>query len=215
MRDTGVEPKVIRDAVWLACRAPSVHNTQPWHWRVEDDVVQLYVDPNRAPRRTDQSGREALIGCGAALDHFRVAMAAAGWTANVERFPNPNNFLHLASVDFTPMAGAVIGGVTGAAPGYELSVDWWKLNLSNDGEYVFDFGDRENDFFYVWSQLGIAPFDWLQVGVSVQRTRAYQTERDIQRGFFAEVTWRSLYFSAFVFNPDDPPTVILAIGASF
>jgi hypothetical protein len=32
-----------------------------------------------------------------------VAMAAAGWTANVERFPNPNNPLHLASIDFSPM----------------------------------------------------------------------------------------------------------------
>ena len=52
---------------------------------------------------TDSSGREALIGCGAVLDHFRVAMAAAGWTANVDRFPNPNNPLHVASVDFTPM----------------------------------------------------------------------------------------------------------------
>ena len=51
--------------------------------------------------------------------------------------------------------------------------------------------------------------------MSVQRTRAYQTERDIQRGFFAEVTWSSLYLGTFVFNPDDPPTVILAIGASF
>jgi hypothetical protein len=103
MRDTVVEPRVIRDAVWLACRAPSLHNSQPWRWRAEGDVVELHVDPDRAPRRTDQSGREALIGCGAALDHFRVAMAAAGWTANVDRFPNPNNFLHLASVDFTPM----------------------------------------------------------------------------------------------------------------
>jgi hypothetical protein len=103
MRDTSVERKVIRDAVWLACRAPSLHNSQPWHWRFDGDIVALHVDPDRAPRRTDQSGREALIGCGAALDHFRVAMAAAGWSANVERFPNPNNFLHLASVDFTPM----------------------------------------------------------------------------------------------------------------
>jgi len=30
-------------------------------------------------------------------------MATAGWTANVERFPNPNNPLHLASIDFSPM----------------------------------------------------------------------------------------------------------------
>jgi hypothetical protein len=30
-------------------------------------------------------------------------MAGAGWTANVARFPNPNNLLHLASIDFSPM----------------------------------------------------------------------------------------------------------------
>ena len=30
-------------------------------------------------------------------------MAAAGFTANVDRFPNPNNWLHVASIDFTAM----------------------------------------------------------------------------------------------------------------
>ena len=103
MRDTVVEPRIIQDAVWLACRAPSLHNSQPWRWRVDGDAVALYVDPDRAPRRADQSGREALIGCGAALDHFRVAMAAAGWAAHADRFPNPNNLHHLASIDFAPM----------------------------------------------------------------------------------------------------------------
>lgn len=103
MRDTVVDIKVIRDAVWLACRAPSLHNSQPWQWVAEGHAVNLFVDPDRAPRRSDESGREALIGCGAALDHFRVAMAAAGWTVNVDRFPNPNNRHHLASIDFSPM----------------------------------------------------------------------------------------------------------------
>ncbi len=103
MRDTVVDTKVIRDAVRLACRAPSLHNSQPWRWVAEGHVVQLFVDPDRAPVHTDESGREALIGCGAVLDHFRVAMAAAGWTANVDRFPNPNNLHHLASIDFSPM----------------------------------------------------------------------------------------------------------------
>jgi hypothetical protein len=52
---------------------------------------------------TDRSAREAIISCGALLDHLRVAMAAAGWKAHVDRFPNPNNLDHLASIDFTPM----------------------------------------------------------------------------------------------------------------
>lgn len=103
MRDTMVNTEVIKNAVQLACRAPSLHNSQPWHWVAEDGTVALYLDKDRVLYSTDHSGREALIGCGAALDHFRVAMAAAGWTANVDRFPNPNNPLHLASIDFSPM----------------------------------------------------------------------------------------------------------------
>ena len=117
--------------------------------------------------------------------------------------------------ELTPMAGLVIGGLTGAAPGYELTVGWWKLEFASEGEFVFDFGDSENNFFYNWSQLGISPVDWLQLGISIQRTRAYQTERDIQRGFFGSITWKALYFSGFVFNPDDSPTVVLAVGFSY
>ena len=103
MRDIMVNTEVIKNAVQLACRAPSLHNSQPWHWVAEDGIAQLYLDKNRVLYSTDHSGREALISCGVALDHFRVAMAAAGFTANVDRFPNPNNPLHLASIDFSPM----------------------------------------------------------------------------------------------------------------
>jgi nitroreductase len=103
MRDTIVDTKVIKDAVQLACRAPSLHNSQPWHWVAAGKAVHLFLDKERVLYATDHSGREALIGCGAVLDHFRVAMAAAGWATNVDRYPNPNNSLHLASIDFSPM----------------------------------------------------------------------------------------------------------------
>ena len=52
-------------------------------------------------RNTDRGGREAVIGCGAMLDHMRIAMAAAGWASHVERFPNPNDLAHLATVEFS------------------------------------------------------------------------------------------------------------------
>jgi len=31
-------------AVEHALRAPSVHNTQPWHWRIRSDAVELHAD---------------------------------------------------------------------------------------------------------------------------------------------------------------------------
>jgi hypothetical protein len=103
MPDTLVDTDILRDAVQLACRAPSLHNTQPWQWVAEGPGLHLYVDRSRILPSTDKSGREAHIGCGAVLDHLCVAMAAAGWTANVDRFPDPNNVDHLASLDFSPM----------------------------------------------------------------------------------------------------------------
>ncbi len=97
MPDTVVDNDILRAAVQLACRAPSLHNSQPWQLVAEGTGLHLYVDPSRILYHADKSGREAFISCGAILDHLRVAMAAAGWTANVDRFPDPNNPEHLAS----------------------------------------------------------------------------------------------------------------------
>lgn len=103
MRDTMVGSEVIRNAVRLACHAPSLHNSQPWRWTVEGGTVMLFLDKDRVLSSTDHTGREALLGCGAVLDHFRVAMAAAGWETHLDRLPNPNDRMHLASVDFSPL----------------------------------------------------------------------------------------------------------------
>jgi hypothetical protein len=98
-----VDSDVLRTAVHLACRAPSLHNSQPWQWVAEGAGLQLFVDRSRILYSADKFGREAHISCGAAFDHLRVAMAAAGWTANVDRFPDPNDLDHLVSLDFSPM----------------------------------------------------------------------------------------------------------------
>lgn len=104
MPKTVVPSSVIADAVHIACRAPSYHNSQPWRFVGEGDgVLQLHLDRDRLVD-TDSSGRQALLSCGAVLDHLRVALAAAGWVANVDYYPNPNNHGHLASIDFIPMS---------------------------------------------------------------------------------------------------------------
>lgn len=103
MSQAVVDTDVIQQAVQLACRAPSLHNSQPWRWVAKDGVVDLFSDPTRIGRSTDRMGQEVLISCGAVLDHLRVAMVAAGWQSNIDRFPNPSNLGHLASIDFSPL----------------------------------------------------------------------------------------------------------------
>nr|WP_198429204.1 NAD(P)H nitroreductase [Nocardia bovistercoris] len=86
----------------LAVRAPSVHNTQPWRWRVGDTTVHLYADDERGLNHADPDRRDLLISCGAALHHFRVAARSFGWNTVVHRFPNREDHRHLAAVEFLP-----------------------------------------------------------------------------------------------------------------
>jgi hypothetical protein len=100
---TKLDTEVLRKAVLVACRAPSVHNSQPWRWVAEGGRLRLFVDRYRTVPGTDHSGREAIMSCGVVLDHLRVAMLAAGWHARIERFPNPNAPDNLASIEFSPV----------------------------------------------------------------------------------------------------------------
>ena len=107
MAHSPISAQQLSTVVGLACRAPSVHNSQPWHWIFEEGVseegvLRLFLAEHRVPHATDRTGRESVISCGAALDHLRVAAAAAGWQAEIARFPNPNDLTHLATVEFTP-----------------------------------------------------------------------------------------------------------------
>ncbi|MBB5070022.1 nitroreductase [Saccharopolyspora gloriosae] len=90
----------IRSVLVLACRAPSVHNTQPWRWRPADRSLHLYLDPERTLGALDPTGREAVISCGAVLHHARIAFGSEGWRTVVHRLPNPGIPTHLAAIEF-------------------------------------------------------------------------------------------------------------------
>ena len=97
-----VPDEIGRRLVSLACRAPSVHNTQPWAWRLRSDGADLYADHQRRLSVADPAGRELTISCGAALHHFQVAARAMGWAPTVRRLPDAMAPALLAQVRLSP-----------------------------------------------------------------------------------------------------------------
>ncbi|MEU1398250.1 nitroreductase [Micromonospora zamorensis] len=81
----------LAEAAATAGHAPSVHNTQPWRWRVLPDALELRSVADRQLAATDPEGRLLAISCGTALHHARLALAAEGWRAVVERLPDPGD----------------------------------------------------------------------------------------------------------------------------
>jgi nitroreductase len=96
-------PQLVQELVRAAVAAPSMHNAQPWRFRVRPGlrVIELHADPARMLPYVDPRGRGMHIGCGAALFNLRLAAAVAGYQAVVEPFPDPDQPLLLAAAGFT------------------------------------------------------------------------------------------------------------------
>jgi hypothetical protein len=91
-----------REIVALACRAPSIHNTQPWWWRIGPGRIDLFADRGRQLPIADPGGRNLVLSCGAALHHATVAAAAQGYAAEVVRMPSGTEADHLATIRLEP-----------------------------------------------------------------------------------------------------------------
>jgi hypothetical protein len=85
-------------AIATAGRAPSIHNTQPWKFRADGEVIELFADPERKLPLVDPAGRELMISCGAALFGLRLAYRKLGYLADVQVLPDPANHGLIATV---------------------------------------------------------------------------------------------------------------------
>jgi len=119
--------------------------------------------------------------------------------------------------EVTPILGAVFGQKEGLAPGFEAAIGYGIVDFYTESEYVRDTEVKEDSFTYSWNELGLTPFEWLRFGIVTQRTMVYQSERDIQRGFFAQVMYHKATLGLYIFNPDDSDSrfMVYSLGAEF
>jgi hypothetical protein len=117
--------------------------------------------------------------------------------------------------EVTPMVGGVFGKLNGVAPGYLSSLTYKKFDVTSQGELVIT-GNRDNNFFYTWTELGYSPVSWFRGGLVIQRTKAYETPFDIQRGVMAGFSYKKMEIGTYVFNLEKKEqTVVGAIVWNF
>lgn len=79
----------VEAALAVAVRAPSIHNTQPWQWRLGPGGLTLRADRSRQLAVADPDGHSLLVSCGAALHLTELALRAQGWTIDTALLPDP------------------------------------------------------------------------------------------------------------------------------
>jgi nitroreductase len=81
---------IARRLVEAAAAAPSIHNTQPWRFRiVGGDLMEVRADPGRILWVADAQGRALHLSCGAALFNLRLAIRLTGAKPLVWPLPDP------------------------------------------------------------------------------------------------------------------------------
>jgi hypothetical protein len=118
--------------------------------------------------------------------------------------------------NITPMAGAAIGNTNGLAPGLEITLGFYGFELYTESEYIFDLDAREDNFYYNWTDLSYSPTDWLWFGLSIQRTKLYQTDLEIQRGLLLGGGYKWFGINGYLYNIGwDDPYFILSLSLNF
>ncbi|MFF3886023.1 Acg family FMN-binding oxidoreductase [Streptomyces sp. NPDC001914] len=100
MSVTALDVPTLERLVAASVAAPSLHNTQPWRFRLVPDTVTLEIRAaaQRGLRHTDPSGRALHVSVGCALFNLRVAVAHHGWEPLSRRLPRPTEPDLLATV---------------------------------------------------------------------------------------------------------------------
>ena len=80
---TSYDEADLRRAAEAAIRAPSLHNSQPWRFRLRDGGIEVLGDASRQLPVADRGGWAVRIAGGAATFNARLALAAGGAPARV------------------------------------------------------------------------------------------------------------------------------------
>ncbi|MFJ9898361.1 Acg family FMN-binding oxidoreductase [Streptomyces sp. NPDC091280] len=133
MPTTVLDAPTLETLIAASVAAPSIHNTQPWRFRLDAPTLTLEIRAvaDRGLRHTDPSGRALHISVGCALFNLRVAIAHHGWEPVTRLLPRPEEPDLLATVR--------LGGSARSSTSVPLLYEAvWRRHSSR-----FPFSDRQ------------------------------------------------------------------------
>ncbi|WP_228044201.1 Acg family FMN-binding oxidoreductase [Streptomyces ferrugineus] len=103
MRTPVLDAAAVETLLAAAVAAPSIHNTQPWRFRMDPDTwtLEIRTAPERSLPLTDPEGRAQHVSVGAAVFNLRLAAARLGRRPQVRLLPDPGRPELLATLHLT------------------------------------------------------------------------------------------------------------------
>ncbi|MEU9166371.1 nitroreductase family protein [Streptomyces sp. NPDC048420] len=123
-RTAVLDAATLETLVSAAVAAPSIHNTQPWRFRLDPDQLTLEIRAatQRGLRRIDPTGQALHLSVGCAVLNLRIAVEHFGWEPVTRLLPRADEPDLLATVR--------LGGTARTAPYSPLYDAVWRRHSS-------------------------------------------------------------------------------------
>lgn len=128
----------VAECLHAAAAAPSIHNTQPWLFRVRGREIEVWADRDRQLSILDPVGRQMFISVGAAIFNLRLALLARGRIPVLRLLPEPGHHELAARIQAGPttapsptaavLAAAITRRHTNRRPFRSTAVPWPVLD---------------------------------------------------------------------------------------
>ena len=117
----------------------------------------------------------------------------------------------------TPLIGFMVGKSYGVLPGVSFSLNAGKFAFTGSSSIiVYSSSKRDESYIYGSYELDYSITDFLYAGVSLSRTKLYQTQRTLDPGFGAGLTLADFTVSAYVYRLFlDEPFYAVSLAYSF
>jgi hypothetical protein len=119
----------LRTVTKFAALAPSVHNTQPWHFTADGHTIEVRAEVERLLHVLDPNARQLHISCGIAIEFARLAVRALGHDCVVRLLP------HGTDGDPTLLATLTVGHPLPTTPAERRLIDAIPRRYTDRGPY--------------------------------------------------------------------------------
>lgn len=107
--ETGSTVSMI-DLVCYATLAANGHNTQPWKFAIDENVIDIHPDYSRELAVVDPDHRELWISLGCALENLLIAARASGFVPEVT-YPDSRAFIHVELISDIPQPTSLFDAI--------------------------------------------------------------------------------------------------------
>jgi len=122
----------VRELIHYATLAPSGHNTQPWKFSVEGNVIRIFPDFERRLPVIDPDDHALYISLGCALENLAIAAKKHGLSSLIDYFP-PDEKSECIHVTLSPMGSTVDEGLFEAIHARQSNRSLYDKNAIPEG----------------------------------------------------------------------------------